>query len=111
MHSKGEAINFPEKKFDVIYSSFSLNYWKDPISLINNLEKHLKPGGIIFIMDFRRVWWIRLIPQFIWRDVPVILAGYTRKEIYRLFQKNGKRIPEVNHIYPFSLSITIRNNT
>ena len=110
IHSKGEAINFPEKKFDMIYSSFSLNYWKDPFLFISNLEKYLKPGGIIVIMDFRRVWWVRLIPQFIWRDVPVILAGYTRKEIHRLFKKNRKKVPEVNHIYPFSLSITIRNN-
>ena len=110
IHCKGEEINFPDRKFDVIYSSFSLNYWKDPIKIINNLKKHLKPNGVIFIMDFRRVWWVRLIPQFIWRDVPVILAGYTRKAIHRLFMKNGNKIPEVNHIYPFSLSITIRNN-
>lgn len=109
-HCKGEDLDFPEKKFDAIYSSFSLNYWKDPVKMILNLKKYLKPDGVIFIMDFRRVWWVRLIPQFIWRDVPVILAGYTRKEIHRLFMKNGKNIPEVNHIYPFSLSITIRNN-
>lgn len=111
IHSKGENINFPNKNFDMIYSSFSINYWKDPMAIIENLARHLKPGGVIFIMDFRRVWWVRLIPQFIWRDVPVILAGYTRKEIYQLFKKNGEKIPEVNHIYPFSLSITIRNNT
>lgn len=31
IHCKGEEINFPDRKFDAIYSSFSLNYWKDPI--------------------------------------------------------------------------------
>lgn len=111
IHCKGENINFPNKKFDVIYSSFSLNYWKDPVRVIRNLITHLKPGGVIFIMDFRRVWWVRLIPSSIWRDVPVILAGYTRKEICQIFDKSLNKSYEVKKRHPLSLSIVIKNNT
>lgn len=108
IHTKGEKIDFPDKKFDVIYSSFSMNYWKDPLLIISNLERHLKPGGAIFIMDFRRVWWVRFIPQFVWRDVPVILAGYTRDEMSRLFVQEEKKVPLLDHISPLSLAITIK---
>ena len=111
IHCKGEDINFPNKKFDAIYSSFSLNYWKDPVKIIGNLQNYLNPGGIIFIMDFRRVWWVHLIPSRLWRDVPVILAGYTRKEIYKLIDKQLNISYEVKEIYPLSLSIVIKNNT
>lgn len=62
-------------------------------------------------MDFRRVWWVHLIPSRLWRDVPVILAGYTRKEIYKLFDKQLNISYEVKEIYPLSLSIVIKNNT
>lgn len=110
IHSAGEDIDFQGRKFDMIYSSFSFNYWKSPISVINKLQQHLKPGGVIFVMDFRRVWWVRLIPQFIWRDVPVILAGYTRKEVYRLFGNSLEMPLEVRKIYPLSLALVIRNN-
>ena len=61
-------------------------------------------------MDFRRVWWVHLIPPCLWRDVPVILAGYTRKEIYQLFDKQPNISYEVKEIYPLSLSIVIKNN-
>ncbi|HRY33680.1 MAG TPA: class I SAM-dependent methyltransferase [Bacteroidales bacterium] len=40
--------------FDVIYSTFSLHDWSDPLSAIHNLYHALAPGGTMFIYDFNK---------------------------------------------------------
>lgn len=105
--SKGKDISFPEKRFDMIYSSFSFNYWQNLPDTLINLYSHLKPGGSMFIMDFRRVWWIHFIPGFIWRDVPVILAGYTAKELVKLLNKKMGFDYTIRKISPLSQTIVI----
>lgn len=105
--SKGKDISFPEKRFDMIYSSFSFNYWQKLPETLTNLYNHLKPGGVMFIMDFRRVWWIHLIPSFIWRDVPVILAGYTTKELAKILNKKIEFDYIIRKISPLSQTIII----
>ncbi len=107
IQSNGKDISFSDKHFDMIYSSFSFNYWKNLPETIINLYSHLKPGGSMFIMDFRRVWWIHLIPEIIWRDVPVILAGYSTKELSNLLDKSIDFKYNIKKISPLSQAIII----
>jgi len=39
----------PSKKYDVIFSMEVFYYFNNPSKIINNLEKHLNPGGILII--------------------------------------------------------------
>lgn len=41
-------------RFDLIYSSYSLHHWKDPLKAILNLYRALKDDGVLLIYDFER---------------------------------------------------------
>lgn len=111
VHGGGDTVDLGEKKFDVIYSSFSFNYWKNPEKVILNMLKHLKKDGVIYVTEFRREWWINLIPGFILKDVPVIQAGYTPNEVGLMLKKLGIYNYKVEKVSPVSLAFTIYNKS
>jgi len=68
-------------KFDLIYSTFSLHHWKDPIKAIQNLYRVLKDNGVILIYDFDRHWITYYLPVGRKGITESIRASYTPKEI------------------------------
>jgi ubiquinone/menaquinone biosynthesis C-methylase UbiE len=40
--------------FDLIYSTFSLHHWQEPVKALRNLYGALKTRGVILIYDFER---------------------------------------------------------
>jgi ubiquinone/menaquinone biosynthesis C-methylase UbiE len=109
VHGRGDELDFKGEKFDVIYSSFSFNYWKNPEKVLKNLLKHVKENGVIYITEFRRVWWVNLIPRFIFDYVPVIKAGYVSKEVDTMLSNLGVKKYKIEKVYPISLAFTIYN--
>jgi len=67
-------------KFDVIYSTFSLHHWKDPLKGINNLFDALSDNGTMFIYDFVRGGLLYYLPlrKGLWESVR---ASYKKEEI------------------------------
>ena len=47
------ALPFPDDSFDVVVSSFSLHHWDEPEAAVPELARVLKPGGRLYVYDFR----------------------------------------------------------
>jgi ubiquinone/menaquinone biosynthesis C-methylase UbiE len=47
-------LPFPDDSFDLIVSSFSLHHWDDPQAAAPELARVLRPGGRLYIYDFRQ---------------------------------------------------------
>jgi len=67
-------------KFDIVYSTFSLHHWKDPLTGIKNLYDALKNNGTLFIYDFVRggLLYYLCLRKGIWES---IRASYCKDEI------------------------------
>jgi ubiquinone/menaquinone biosynthesis C-methylase UbiE len=100
-----EAIPFPDQSLDLVISTLSLHHWTDPVKVLNEIDRVLKPGGAFYIFDLRRdlalpfylmIWFAT---QFI---VPAALhrvnepmgsrnASYTVNELAYLIRQSGLR--------------------
>jgi len=89
-------------KFDLVYSTFSLHHWKDPEASIANLWDMVKDNGMLYIYDFKRVWWLYVLPLK-GGDIGSIRAAYTRKEIAAILQRLGIANYRVKTLFPFFL--------
>jgi ubiquinone/menaquinone biosynthesis C-methylase UbiE len=54
LHSLGE--------FDLVYSAYSLHHWVNPNNAIVNLYRAVQTGGMFYIFDLMRAWWLYWIP-------------------------------------------------
>ena len=70
-------------KFDVIYSTFSLHHWTNPILGLENLYDALNEKGTLFIYDFFRggLFYYINIKRGIWKS---IRASYRPDEINQI---------------------------
>jgi ubiquinone/menaquinone biosynthesis C-methylase UbiE len=46
-------LPFPDRSFDLVVSSLSLHHWDDPEAAVPELARILRPGGQLYIYDFR----------------------------------------------------------
>jgi ubiquinone/menaquinone biosynthesis C-methylase UbiE len=45
---------FPDASFDLAVSTLSLHHWSDPVPILDEVQRILKPGGAFVIFDLRR---------------------------------------------------------
>jgi 2-polyprenyl-3-methyl-5-hydroxy-6-metoxy-1,4-benzoquinol methylase len=93
-------------KFDLVYSTFSLHHWKDPEASIPNLWNAVKDNGILYIHDFKRVWWLCFLPLE-GGEIVSIKASYTPKEIGVILQELGITNYKIKTLFPFFLQSII----
>jgi len=93
-------------KFDLVYSAFSLHHWKDPETSISNLWNAVRDNGILYIYDFKRVWWLYLLPL---RSgvIDSIRAAYAPNEVRTILEKLGISNYKVRTRFPFFLQSII----
>jgi ubiquinone/menaquinone biosynthesis C-methylase UbiE len=92
-------------KFDLVYSTFSLHHWQEPIKAMQNLYGALKKGGIILIYDFERHWLTYYLP--IKKGLAEsIRASYTPKEIELMLSAINIKHYRVQRHFPY-LSIVL----
>jgi ubiquinone/menaquinone biosynthesis C-methylase UbiE len=55
-YKKGSAqtIPFPDGSFDLAISTLSLHHWHEPVAVLNEVARILRPGGAFLIFDLRR---------------------------------------------------------
>jgi ubiquinone/menaquinone biosynthesis C-methylase UbiE len=49
-----EEIPFPDQSLDLVISTASLHHWTDPLKVLNEINRVLKPGGAYYVFDLRR---------------------------------------------------------
>ena len=59
----GEALEFPDGVFDVVYAHGVLQYTADAQALIDEARRVLKPGGLFIAMAYNRRGWLALMSK------------------------------------------------
>lgn len=101
MHSLGT--------FDLVYSTYSLHHWTAPGQAAANLYGTLDTGGMLYIYDLRRVWWLYWIPikNGFFNS---IRASYLPDETRVMLAKRGIQNIKIQKEFPFMNSIFAKND-
>jgi 2-polyprenyl-3-methyl-5-hydroxy-6-metoxy-1,4-benzoquinol methylase len=91
-------------KFDLIYSTYSLHHWKDPVKVIRNCFNALTEDGVFFIHDLRRAWWLYCMP---FKDgfFNSIRAAYNKTELISILRSADVKQYQIQNDFPFMLSV------
>jgi len=93
-------------QFDLVYSTFSMHHWKEPVKSISNLWSSVEDNGLLYIYDFKRVWWLSHLPIKS-GDIDSIRASYTPLEIRNMLKKLNITNSEVKTRFPFFIQSII----
>jgi ubiquinone/menaquinone biosynthesis C-methylase UbiE len=59
-------LPFRDESFDLVVSAFDLHSWNDPLKVLEEIDRVLKPRGKVVLLDVRRDrWWFFYIPALI----------------------------------------------
>ena len=96
----GEAMQFPDNTFDVVYAHGVLQYTANARQMISEIYRVLRPGGELIVMVYNRNSWLNLMRQVTkvsleHEDAPV-LNKYSIAELQRFLApfKQLRIIPE-----------------
>ena len=94
-------------KFDLVYCTYTLHHWANPEKAIVNLTNAVTEGGILYLYDLRRVWWLYLFPikNGFFKS---IRASYLPNEMKLMINRLDLENPETKREFPFMHSIFIR---
>jgi ubiquinone/menaquinone biosynthesis C-methylase UbiE len=59
----GEALQFPDDMFDVVYAHGVLQYTANPNQMISEIHRVLKPGGEAILMVYNRNSWLNFMSK------------------------------------------------
>jgi ubiquinone/menaquinone biosynthesis C-methylase UbiE len=96
----GEAMQFPDNSFDVVYAHGVLQYTSNANKMIEEIHRVLKPGGEAIMMVYNRISWLNLMRTLTkvpleHEDAPV-LKKYSIRELKQMLApfQSYKIIPE-----------------
>lgn len=94
-------------EFDLVYSTYSLHHWANPDIAIVNLYSAVNKGGMLYIYDLRRVWWLYWIPikNGFFNS---IRSSYLLDEIKLMLRELGTQNTEIQKEFPFMHSIFVK---
>ncbi|MGC9472395.1 MAG: class I SAM-dependent methyltransferase [Bacteroidales bacterium] len=77
------ALPFENNSFDVVFSINMVHWVGNPISMLQETERVLKPGGHLYIKDLRRSW--------LWLFEKEIRSSFTLEEAGKTIEEAGLR--------------------
>jgi ubiquinone/menaquinone biosynthesis C-methylase UbiE len=96
----GEAMQFPDNTFDVVYAHGVLQYTANASKMMAEIYRVLKPGGEAIVMVYNRISWLNMMRTITkvpleHEDAPV-LKKYSITELKQLLSpfKEYKIVPE-----------------
>ena len=115
----GEALEFEENNFDVVYAHGVLQYTADAHKMVNEIYRVLRPGGEAILMVYNKYSWLNLLSKLMnveleHQDAPV-LNKYSIWEFKRLLhpfahvQIIPERFPVKTRLH-HGLKATLYNN-
>ena len=95
-------------KFDLVYSTYSLHHWTNSDKAVVNLYSAVNKGGMLYIYDLRRVWWLYWVPikNGFFNS---IRASCLLNEIKLMLSELGIQNTEIQKEFPFMHSIFLKN--
>lgn len=91
--------------FDLIYSTFSLHHWTDPVRALRNLYGALAPAGLILIFDFERLWLTYYFMPGTKGMRESIKAAFTREEIAAMLGGLGAAAFTLERHFPYIAAV------
>lgn len=92
---KGDVkqIPFPDASLDLVVSTLSLHHWSDPVAVLDEVARVLRPGGSFLIFDLRRDM-MAPVYLLLWFAQHVILPAALRRAGEPLGSRNAAYTPE-----------------
>ena len=88
-----QQIPFPDASLDLVVSTFSLHHWSDPVAVLDEIARVLRPGGSFLIFDLRRdlaaPFWLGL-----WFGTRVVVPAALRRANEPLSSRNAAYTPQ-----------------
>ena len=91
------SIPLPDSSSDSVFSSGSLHEWENPLTVIDNIYRILKPGGKLFISDLKRnlssavtiIFYLTVKGKNMKKGlISSIKASYTKDELKRIMSSS-----------------------
>ena len=92
---RGDAqqIPFPDASLHLVVSTLSLHHWSDPVAVLDEIARVLRPGGSFLVFDLRRDMiapcWLLL-----WFATRVIVPAALRRVNEPLSSRNAAYTPQ-----------------
>jgi ubiquinone/menaquinone biosynthesis C-methylase UbiE len=92
---RGDAqqIPFPNASLDLVVSTLSLHHWSDPVAVLDEIARVVRPGGSFLIFDLRRdmiaPFWLLL-----WFATHVVVPAALRRVDEPLGSRNAAYTPQ-----------------
>lgn len=88
-----QQIPFPDASLHLVVSTLSLHHWSDPVAVLDEIARVLRPGGSFLIFDLRRDMiapcWLLL-----WFATHVIVPAALRRVNEPLSSRNAAYTPQ-----------------
>ena len=101
-----KKLPFPDGAFDFVLSNSVLHHLQDPLGMLDEMARVVKPGGIVLLRDLRRPgrlicpWHVRWygrhysgLMKKLFTDS--VRAAYTGEELTRMLQASGLAVARV----------------
>jgi len=87
----GEALEFDDRSFDVVYAHGVLQYTANAQRMIDEIHRVLKPEGEAILMVYNRLSWLNILSKVMkveleHEDAPV-LAKFSRRQFRKMLRK------------------------
>ncbi len=88
-----QQIPFPDASLDLVVSTLSLHHWSDPVAVLDEITRVLRPGGSLLIFDLRRdmaaPFWLLL-----WFVTRVVVPAALRRANEPLSSRDAAYTPQ-----------------
>ena len=88
-----QQIPFPDASLDLVVSTLSLHHWSDPVAVLDEIARVLRPGGSFLVFDLRRdmaaPFWLLL-----WFVTHVVAPAALRRVNEPLGSRNAAYTPQ-----------------
>jgi len=97
--ASASALPFSDASFDTVISGNAFHYFDDPSVVLKEMERMLKPGGNLIILDWCKDFLVCRICDWVLRRIdPAHQQCYTQTEFHHLLNSTGFEIHQARKV-------------